>query len=186
MEIKDRYIQKASNLGFYYEQNYHGCAQSTIAAIQDVFSIKFDFVFKAASSFGGGIGRMTDGVCGGYAGAVMMISLFFGRSRTKFKDDETARIKNNKLVNKLHDKFLEKYGTVICRDIHKKLFGRTFDLCNVNERKVFIDNGAHIDKCTNVVAQSSAWCTELILDGLLEESVILEKLKFLDYLNKKN
>jgi len=180
---KKRYIQRASELGFYYERTFHGCAQSTIAAIQDVFKIKYDFVFKAASSFGGGIGRMTDGVCGGYAGAVMMLSLFFGRKRNKFEDDKIARIKTNRLVTKLHNKFLEEYGTIICRDIHKKLFGRTFNLCNIKDRKIFINNGAHTDKCTYVVANSSGWCTELILDGLLEKGINLEKIKFSDYIN---
>jgi len=182
MEIKNKYIQRAYELGFLYEKSYHGCAQCTVAAIQDALSIRNDYVFKAASSLGGGIARMTDGVCGGYSGGVMMLSLFFGRERGKFANDKDARTKTNKLVTQLHDKFIEECGTIICQKIHKKLFGRTFNLWNPKDREIFNASGAHKDKCTNLVANASAWSTKLILDSLTQEGLSLKNLKFLEYI----
>lgn len=35
----------------------------------------------------------------------------------------------------LHDKYIEKYGTVICAEIHKKIFGRSFYLRDDEQKK---------------------------------------------------
>ena len=51
---KKEMMQKAYELGFKYEQDYRGCAQCAIAAIQDALGIKNDFVYKAGSGLAGG------------------------------------------------------------------------------------------------------------------------------------
>ena len=78
---KEEMMEKAYKLGFKYEQDYRGCTQCAIAAIQDTLNIKNDFVYKAGSGLAGGLGECIDGVCGGYSGGAMMISAFFGRTR---------------------------------------------------------------------------------------------------------
>lgn len=97
------YIKKAFEFGFLYEKKYRGCAQYTIAAIQGFLGVKNDHIFKADSTLGGGIGKLTDGVCGGYPGGVTMISTSFGRRRNKF-DDEENKFYSNQLTIKLHQK----------------------------------------------------------------------------------
>ena len=64
----ERLIKAAFNRGFEYEKNYRGCAQCTVAAIQDTLGIRNDFVFKAAGGFAAGGGMLCDGICGGYTG----------------------------------------------------------------------------------------------------------------------
>lgn len=163
---KKHYIKKAFELGFLYEKKYRGCAQCTIAAIQDSLDIKNKHIFKAASALGGGIGKLTDGVCGGYSGGAIMLSASFGRRRNKFGDDEENKFCSNQLTIKLHQKFIDTYDSVICREIHRKVFGRTFNLWDEEEKKEFERLGAHQDKCTNIVANAAAWTTELILKEL--------------------
>lgn len=163
---KNNYIKKAFELGFLYEKKYRGCAQCTIAAIQDSLGIKNGYIFKAASTLGGGIGKLTDGVCGGYSGGAIMISASFGRRRNKFGDDDENKFCSNQLTIKLHQKFIDTYGSIICREIHRKIFGRTFNLWDEKEKREFERLGAHQDKCTNVVANAAVWTTELILKEL--------------------
>ncbi len=163
---KKNYINKAFELGFLYEKKYRGCAQCTIAATQDSLGIKNESIFKIASTLGGGIGKLTDGVCGGYSGAAIMISALFGRRRNKFDDDEENKLCSNQLTVKLHQKFIDTYGSVICREIHRKIFGRIFNLWDEEEKREFERMGAHQDKCTNIVANTAAWTTELILNEL--------------------
>ncbi|MBN1836993.1 MAG: C_GCAxxG_C_C family protein, partial [Spirochaetales bacterium] len=113
---KEAILQKAYDLGFKYEQEYRGCAQCAIAAIQDALGVRNDDVYKAASGLAGGAGECTDGLCGGYSGAIMAMSTFFGRTRpeegsTKGREDKYVSFR---MAAEVHDRFIEKYGTVIC------------------------------------------------------------------------
>jgi C_GCAxxG_C_C family probable redox protein len=168
---KGSLIRKASTLGFDYERDYRGCAQCTIAAVQDTLGVKNDAVFKAASGLAAGGGLLCVGFCGGYTGGVMMMSSLFGRRREKFDDDRDERYASFHMANALHDSFVKKYGSVICREIHDEIFGRRFDLWDDEEKKAFEEAGAHADKCTGVVADASAWVCEIILDELAKRNI---------------
>ncbi len=158
-------IQEAREKGFQYEKTYHNCCQCTMAALQDTVGPRDDGVFQAGSGMAGGIGTHCDGVCGGYSGGVMHLSRMFGRTREGFsRHKEMAR--TNELASKLHARFLAEYGTVICREIHQKIFGRTFDLWDPQDAKAFDAAGSHVDKCTNVVGNAAAWTAEIALEEL--------------------
>jgi len=163
---KDSYIKKAYDLGFQYEKDYHGCAQSTIAAVQDSLGLRNDFVFKAASGLAGGCGGLGDGMCGGYSGGSMVMCTFFGRRRDKFDNDNEYKECSNKMVKLLHDKFIEEYGSIICSEIQKSIFGRHYNLLDQKEKDLFEKDGAHIDKCTAVVGNASAWAIEILLNEI--------------------
>jgi hypothetical protein len=70
------------------------------------------------------------------------------------------------MAGALRDRFINEYGTIFCGAIHGKIFGRSFDLWNPEEKDKFEEAGAHADKCTTVVAQASAWATEIILQEI--------------------
>ena len=176
---KEELIKKAYDLGFKYEKNYRGCSQCAIAAIQDALNVRNDWVFKAGSGLATGLGLLGDGVCGGYSGGVMVMSTFFGRIRDKFDGDREEKYCSFGMAVKLHDRFMEEFGTITCKEIHKKLFGRYFDLWNPDEKQEFENLGAHKDKCTSVVAKASAWATELILNELETRGLSLDNFKFI-------
>jgi C_GCAxxG_C_C family probable redox protein len=182
---KEEILNKAYEKGFKGERDYRGCAQCTIAGIQDALNFRNDHVYKAASGLAGGAGECTDGICGGYSGGIMMMSLFFGRPREKESTKEGRKEKYDsfRMAAALHDKFIEKYGTVICSEIHKKLFGRSFDLRDDSQKEQFRNSGAHKDndKCCAVVGDGARWATELILDEIERLGLDLsdfEKLKY--------
>ena len=183
---KAEMMQKAFDLGFKAEREYRGCAQCTISAMQDVLGIRNDFAYKAASGLAGGAGECIDGLCGAYSGAIMMMSLFFGRTRqeeaTKFGRKE--KYDSFYMAAALHDKFLEKYGTVICSEIHKKIFGRSFNLRDDKEKEEFRASGAHEDddKCCAVVGNGARWGVELILEEIKKRDLSIEDFKHLEYM----
>jgi len=181
-------IEKAYKQGFEGEQNYRGCAQCAIAAIQDALGIKNDFVYKAGSGLAGGAGECTDGLCGGYSGGIMMMSTFFGRTRD---EEATKKGRRDKYVSfgmaaELHDMFMKKYGTVICKEVHKKIFGRSFNLRDDEEKQLFRESGAHEDddKCCAVVGDGAKWATELILKEIEKRGLKLEDFQDLIYPKK--
>jgi len=158
--------EKAYNLGFEYEKKYKGCSQCTIAAVQDTIGIRNDYIFKAGSGLAGGCGLLRDGVCGGYSGGIMIMSTFFGRGKDKFDDDRNDKHCSYHMAIALHDLFIETYGSIICKDIHHKIFGRSYDLWDPEDKKAFEKAGAHADKCTGVVANASKWTLGLIVDEI--------------------
>lgn len=161
-----RALSMAAEHGGEYERMYRSCGQCTVAAVQDALGIRNDFVFKCASSLGGGIGKLCDGSCGAYTGSVLMIGLFWGRVRSKFDDDQENRRTADKLTALVHERFMREYGSVTCREIHDRLFGRRFDLWSDADKEAFDAAGAHTEKCTSVVAKAASWTTEIILGEL--------------------
>jgi C_GCAxxG_C_C family probable redox protein len=157
-------LQKAYDLGFENEAEYMGCSQCVVAAIQDIFAARNDDVFRAASGLAGGVGICGDGCCGAYTGGVMVMSQLHGRTRDNFRDPERVRRKSFDLGKKLHDRFVAEYGSVICRDIQQKIFGRPFYLRDPEEFAKFEKAGGHYDKCPAVVGNASRWVAEILLD----------------------
>lgn len=160
----NKLIEKAYDLGFEYEKVYRGCSQAGLAAIQDTLNIKDDQVFKAATGFAGGGGLSGVSVCGGYAAGVLAIGQLLGRERSNFKDPEGIRHRNFDLVREFTLKFIEELGSVICRDIHIRQFGRPYYIADKDEFEKFEAAGGHRDKCTDVVGRAARIAVQLILE----------------------
>jgi C_GCAxxG_C_C family probable redox protein len=176
-EQNARIIERALCLGFEYEKTIRGCCQCTIAAIQDALDIKDDAVFKAGSGLTAGGGLSCEGSCGGFTGGVMVMSSVFGRRREKWNDDKDEKDCAYQMAGALLDKFNQEYRSNVCRNIHRFIFGRDFDLMDVPDRDAFERLGAHVDKCTSVVGRAAAWATELILEELSNRGMSLKELQ---------
>jgi C_GCAxxG_C_C family probable redox protein len=168
MESREAILKKAYELGFRYEQEYKGCCQCTLAAIQDTLNLGnsagFDAVFKAGTGLAAGICLTGSGACGSLTGGVMAIGYHFGRERSGFTSPGTAMFKTQGLGLKLFNKFIEAYGSGNCKDIQKKIFGRSFNLLDRSEWEAFDNAGAHIDKCPSVVGNATRWTVEILLE----------------------
>ncbi len=93
----------------------------------------------------------------------MIMSSFFGRRRDKFDNDSDFKYCSFRMARELQEYFMQTYGSVICKDIHSKLFGRTYNLLDPVDKEQFDTDGAHTDKCTSVVANAASWTTSIIL-----------------------
>ncbi len=176
---KDALLQKAFDLGFKYERDYRGCAQCAIAGIFDAIGIKDEIVYKAGSGLAGGGGECTDGNCGGYTGASMVMASFFGRTRAKEASEEGRADKYDsfRMTRALHDKFEEKFGSVLCSGVQKSLYdGRHFDLRIDEDKEAFRAAGAHHDddKCCMAVGDGARWGLEILLKELEERGMTLD------------
>jgi C_GCAxxG_C_C family probable redox protein len=162
-------LDKAYQLGFEYEKTYRGCSQCAIAAIQDTLNIRDDSVFKAGTGLAGGGGLTGIGICGGYAGGIMVISQLLGRERSNFEDPEGVRYENLALVRKFLQQYIQKLGSIICRDIQLIKFGRPYYIADAEDYEKLEEEGGHVDKCTGVVGTAAQLAVKLILDeGLMK------------------
>ena len=168
-EAKLTWMRKGYELGYRYERDYKGCAQCTLGAVLDLLEREEPTLFRAANGFAAGMSLYGDGVCGGYSGGVLALGLFAGRTRENFDGDRAEKDKCYALTKRLHDRFIETYGTVICGEVHKEIFGRSFSLRILEDKPAFEEAGAHNkDKCPVVVGSAAAWVAEILVDeGIL-------------------
>ena len=159
-ETNEDLFKKAFELGQKYEQEYTGCAQTAIAAIFDTLDIWSEDVFKAASGLADGLGLTGDGTCGALTGASMVIGYLFGRDREHFPDMMNP-MQSYKFVKKLHDQYVEKYGTCRCYDVQKALMGRTYNLWDPDEFKEASQSDM-MQHCSKVVGTMARMAVELI------------------------
>lgn len=159
---------RAYRLAFQYEKEHHYCSQCTVAALQEIFQIKDDAIFSASFALGGGLANTIEGTCGALAGGAMVISYLYGRRREEF----VRSISNERaiyLTKKLYDRFIQKYGSCICKDVQKRIFGRSFNFWDKEEKEIFEKSGGHIDKCPIIVAKAAKWTAEIIWDEMQEK-----------------
>lgn len=162
-ETKEEIQNKAFELGKKYECECTGCAQSAVAAIFESLNIWSDDIFKAASGLADGLGLTGDGSCGALIGASMVIGYLFGRTHEDFKDMYKP-MKSYHLVKKLHDKYLEKYGSCRCYDVQQNLMGRTFNLWNEDEFEAAFNFGM-MKYSSDVVGNVAKLAVQIILDN---------------------
>lgn len=112
----DERVQKAREL---FLEGYN-CTQAVFLAYCDLFEIEPTFAARISASFGGGMGRLRE-VCGTVSGMLLIVGLI-----EPFDDptDKAAKTRNYALVQELAERFREKNGAIVCRELlgldHKK------------------------------------------------------------------
>ncbi|MGI5849967.1 MAG: C-GCAxxG-C-C family protein [Christensenellales bacterium] len=154
--------------GFFSEAEYTGCCQCTLKAFYQThgsFGEREKYLFKSANGLQGGGASCTDSACGSYSACNLVISSFFGRTIDDFYKKNTGPgEKCDKIGRIIHDKFINTYESVNCRDIHLKTFGRLFDFTLPEDVEAFEQLGGHEDKCPAVVGLTSAWLAGALYD----------------------
>jgi C_GCAxxG_C_C family probable redox protein len=175
---KENAIDLAFKIGFEGEAKRFNCAQEVFHAVSSVLGIKNQLIFKCLSALEAGGAITTYGSCGAFSGALVTFGYYFGRTYELWEEDKNS-MDASILGQKLYKKFDEKYGTVTCREIHKKIFGRTFELMdkdnlglNKSELAEFNRMGAHENMCPTVVGLSAAWAVEILWDEIPKDKDI--------------
>ena len=109
----------------------------------------------------------------GYAGGIMFMGSRVGRRYQQMMQDEDkpAQYASYDMAQRLHDRLISTYGSVICCDIHKQIFGKDYCLRTKAVREDFEAAGAHTTKCTNVVGTACAYVAEILFDtGYIDET----------------
>lgn len=165
-------LEEIEKKAYQYAKEYHSCSQCTLLTVQEMFGLPGNDVLKAATGFAGGIGR-TGSVCGAVLGGVMALGLLYGRDQETMKHPDAnlraqrrdeIELKLGTLIKTFRAKFDEEYGSMICNDIETRIFGRSFDKWNPEDRKEKDRLGGHDDKCPKVVGKAARWVAQLILE----------------------
>ena len=159
----DAVLRKAYDLGYRYDKKYGNCAQGVTAAIQEVLDMRNNDIFKAACGLAGGLGLSCNSACGALSGGTLMISSIFGREQEELEAVDTTQ-KSFILAKNLHDRFVDEYGSGICKDVQKKIFDRIIDFWDPKDVEEISKNNYYAKKCHDVVGKAASWAVEIILD----------------------
>lgn len=107
MSRKEEFAEKALE---YFKLRYH-CSESTILSLAEYLDVKSPIIPRIATGFHGGFGA-SGLICGAISGAVMALSLKFGRDNLEL-GPWTASDKVKELVKS----FKEEIGTLYCSEI---------------------------------------------------------------------
>ncbi|MFX0092133.1 MAG: C-GCAxxG-C-C family protein [Candidatus Hodarchaeota archaeon] len=125
----------SANVLNYWEKKRVNCARSAACGILEFYKVHgSEILYKALTSFGGGIGEGT--VCGGLIGALAAMNLILAGNG----------LSDREIVNKsdaLKNLFREKFTTLECRAL--------MDEFRLENGKVDFQNPERRKKCTNAV-----------------------------------
>lgn len=158
-------VEKAAQLAYRYESKYYACSQTVLAALMETFGIGDINVLRAATTFAGGVARRGT-ACGSLSGGLIMLGYLTGRDDLEMIEQYQRGME---FADKLCLKFEENYGTVICKEIQKSKFGRSFDLLRLEERKeLHAAMKANPEGCQAVARDAARWTAEIMVEIFLE------------------
>ena len=172
-EEKEDLLNKIDQTAHDNEVNYGGCCQSVLSAIQQYLKLGNGEAFKAASALAGGFANCGE-ICGSLTGGMMAIGLAYGRG--KFEDvkkvdewregmEEPAMVEGLIRGGRLVDRFLEKFGSLRCRDIRHIVRGRPVSEDFRRPTKEYkVEYRKDHYKCGQVTGPAARIAAEIILE----------------------
>lgn len=104
--------KRAEQAVAYFKQGYN-CAQSVYMAYADLFDLDVNLAAKIIAPLGGGMGRLRE-VCGAVSGMFLVAGL---KHPADNPTDHEAKTRNYAAVQRLAEKFRQKNGSIVCREL---------------------------------------------------------------------
>ena len=119
------------------------CAQAVACTYCDLFGMDEQTAFRATEGFGAGMGGMQC-TCGAVSGAVFLAGL-----KNSCADPEQPRSKGRtyKLSREIADSFLEKNGSLVCRELKG------------------MDTGKPLRSCEGCILDAAGLVEKILVDG---------------------
>lgn len=125
-------------------ENGYVCSQAVFAAFSEGFDISKDNALKIGACFGSGMRKAE--VCGACTGALMVLGLKYGDSKSK----------SNEMCEKFLDEFEKQNGSIICRDLLE------CDISSEEGVKKAIDNNLFKEFCPKMVESAARIVNKMI------------------------
>lgn len=161
---KEKLIEKIEQTACEYEKTYAGCSRCVLAALQLHLRLKNGDSVRASTVLGGGVAR-TGEVCGALIGGLMGIGLIYGPDKLNIAKGSSLYEEAMERAGKLCDRFEKEFGSLRCRDIWERLFGRYWNLRDREVQKKLSSMPELHEKCASLVVGKAA---RLAADVILE------------------
>ncbi|MBN1189210.1 MAG: C_GCAxxG_C_C family protein [Dehalococcoidales bacterium] len=164
---REEIISKADELGKEYEAKYKGCAPCTFYAVIDALRwggleiVPEDIeekLYPAINMLTAGVCMTGEGSCGAVSGGAMAMGFALGVPRGS-SDVDAANQAAVLIRDTMMAAFYQHYGSILCKDVQRKYFGKAWDLCSEEMTREFL---SITEGC--VIMQAAQWITGFILD----------------------
>ena len=135
----------------YFAEGY-ACSQAVLAAFSPDLGLTKETALRLADGFGGGIGHKGL-TCGAVTGAVMILSLKFGRTTP---NDKSAKEFLNQKIQQLLEQFQAQHQTITCNDLLGLDISTDKGLKTAQQKKLFKT------KCPNYVNSAAHILTDIL------------------------
>lgn len=140
------------------EGMYGNCAQSVLYALREDFPLVSVIPLHALTAMSGI--ALRGETCGAVGGALLAIGALAAPEDASFLEALPDTLSQ---ATKFCDAFEDEFGSLVCRNIHTKVFGRHYDLLDPVQQQEFIEVGGLI-KCRAPVETASRIVAEIVLD----------------------
>ena len=110
--MKGRHLSRADEAVALFQGGF-SCSQAILAVYGDGKGIPRKELLKLATGFGGGMARMGH-TCGAVTGAFLVLGLAYGKS---VSSDDEAKEKTYSFIQEFAERFKERHGSIVCRDL---------------------------------------------------------------------
>lgn len=175
-KTKEEIIKKAEELGIEYEAKYKGCCESTFLAVVDALrwgglevipKDVEDKLYSGICLLTAGVCMTGEGTCGAVSGSVMASGFAFGIPK-ETDDVSIANKAGARIRDTLLAKYYQEYGSILCKDVMRKYFGKAWNLTDDKMTQEFL---SITDGC--VIRKTAGWVTGIILDEFEKGNVKL-------------
>jgi len=134
------------------------CAQSSFLTLSEQFELGDGTTLKALTPFPGI--ALRGETCGAVVGSLLALGLVYGRDRL---DDWEGYLRSLRPGRAFCRAFEKEFGSTMCGEVLRSLFGRTFNLADPAEAEEWQKAGSS-EKCPLVVSGACRMAAEIILD----------------------
>ena len=156
-QMQDEVLERLERRALVHLQAFGSCAQSTLLALQEEFGLGNAEVLKAATAMPGV--ALRGETCGAVIGPVMALGLVFGREKP---EEFEAFQRTLQAAHRFCREFEREMGSCMCCDVQERIFGRSYDLTDIEEMQRFAEDGA-VEKCGVPVGTAVRIAGRLIL-----------------------
>lgn len=115
-----------------YFCNNFNCSQAVFTSFATELGLDEKLALKISTQFGGGARKGE--MCGAVSGALMVLGLKYGHCHA---EDMEEKGKAYQIAENFMNKFIEKQGTVICRELLGYDISKTEDMERIKELNLF-------------------------------------------------
>lgn len=138
----------------YYNNNFN-CSQGVFAAFATELGIDEKLALRLGTNFGGG--ERKGELCGAVAGALMVLGLQYGHCES---DDFEGKAKAYRISEEFMNRFIEKNGSVVCRE----LLG--YDLTKDEDLPIIKNGNLFRTFCPKMLRSAADILDEIINEGI--------------------
>lgn len=136
------HVEKAEK---YFSNNFN-CSQAVFTTFAAEMGLDEELALKIATQFGGGARKGE--MCGAVSGALMVLGLKYGHCHAENAEEKK---KAYQIAEEFMNRFIEKKGTVVCRELLGYDVSKTEDMEKIRELNLFQTTCPEMIRCATEI-----------------------------------